>query len=315
MYYYFSSSFPAILKLNGNYFGQINDTVKFCDIDSDQTFVEVCSLSHFDNGLNFILNNQFLDSPLDKYTVTDMKGGYLINFNRDYLSSQFKVIQQKQFGNLLATVFSDGTYKISLQTSNDFFVENIPSIIESSEFNFIYVDNTPLLIVDIKGSNPMLCVYLVQPKIIKAVAIPKHTFSCKDNEFITTERLDDIAKHTITTMWQVNDNKLVAKERKVEKNKLIDLTKINPLILPYVFLEEFGVGGDCTEFLADNIKENAPKLKGYLGEFIGVMPPPKFREIDEVGLIYKCGKNKYYVDYFKFEISSKKITNIKKCDD
>ena len=100
MYYYFSASFDAVIKLNGTYFGKINDTIKFIDLSDFNTFVEVCSLSPTDKSLNFILDENFLNNPPPYCSVTDMKGGYLIKFNRSYSFSEFKVIGQKRFDGL-----------------------------------------------------------------------------------------------------------------------------------------------------------------------------------------------------------------------
>ena len=60
------------------------------------------------------------------------------------------------------------------------------------------------------------------------------------------------------------------------------------------------------------MKEHADKLKGFLGDFIGVMPPPKFRNPDEIGLIYKISDDRFKVTYITAELNGEKITNIKK---
>ena len=49
-----------------------------------------------------------------------------------------------------------------------------------------------------------------------------------------------------------------------------------------------------------------------MGDFIGVMPPPVFREENEVGFVYRTGERTYSAEYFVFEVSDKKITNLKK---
>jgi hypothetical protein len=84
--------------------------------------------------------------------------------------------------------------------------------------------------------------------------------------------------------------------------------------VPYAFTEELTVGLLGKEFLDDDIKENADKLHEFFGDFIGVMPPPTFRNSDEVGLIYNDGKNKYKVKYYLFDMKNGKICNIKTAD-
>ena len=74
------------------------------------------------------------------------------------------------------------------------------------------------------------------------------------------------------------------------------------------------MGGCVDSFLCENVKKNADKLKAYLGEFIGVIPPPIFRRPDEVGVVLGDG-NGYKVDYFTFDFERGKICNIKKSAD
>ena len=81
MYFYFSSNFQSALKLNGIYYGIINDNVKSIDIDlPNKTLVEVLPLNGNYNGANFLLTDNFLLNP-SLASVIDLKGGYFIKFN------------------------------------------------------------------------------------------------------------------------------------------------------------------------------------------------------------------------------------------
>ena len=97
MYYYFSSGYPAIIKLNGIYYGQITDTVKQINVLDEQSFIEVCSLTPNEKGLNFILNPEFIKNPTNYVSITDLKGGYLIKFLPTYSKEDFSLIAQQRF--------------------------------------------------------------------------------------------------------------------------------------------------------------------------------------------------------------------------
>ena len=85
-------------------------------------------------------------------------------------------------------------------------------------------------------------------------------------------------------------------------------------LLPYVFVEEYVVGGNFLDLLTENMQKNADKLPSYLGQVLGVMPPPPFRQYNEIGLVYKKTDNLYYVDYLTVEIVNGKIDNIKRTE-
>ena len=52
------------------------------------------------------------------------------------------------------------------------------------------------------------------------------------------------------------------------------------------------------------------KLKGYLGEFCGVIPPPRFRRQYCVALIYKKSENFFATRYFSLTFINGKIDNL-----
>ena len=110
--------------------------------------------------------------------------------------------------------------------------------------------------------------------------------------------------------YNASDGTVKETSRKVTANEKFNPENLPDFLIPYAFCEEFLCGGDFTRYLSDGIKENTDKLKGYLGEFIGVTTPPLFRDYKEIGLIRKTTERKYSVDYYTFETEDKKINNI-----
>ena len=307
MYYYFTSSTPSALKINGIYLGVIENTVKHINIECENPFIEVLPLSSECVPTSFILTNEFLSCPPKNVSVTDMKGGYVVCFTHSQNSAELKVIEQKKFPQCVVTVFSDGNYKISVETASDFYSENLLTCVESAEIEIF----NNFIAVGLRGKTTSLYVFNLNGKIQRELARPCSNFTFSDG-LITQETFTDIAKHNLKIIWDCSGNSLRISRKELTRCENFSVSRLPTKILPFAFLEELLVGGDVSPYIADNIKQNADKLAGYLGNFVGVMPPPFFRSPEEVGIILPSGKNLYTVNYLTFEIQDRLITNIKK---
>ena len=239
-----------------------------------------------------------------------MKGGYLIDFSCPKNNLPFKVVYQKRFYNFEITLFYDGAKKLSIQTESDYFVENAeyfsPEINSFSVggIDFVYLD-------DRKEKKRYLSLYKTTEKTEKIFCGEITDFSYKDKISLSYS-LPDVLKHKIEITFSVNGNTVFESERKVSRVK--NPKDLNEKIIPFAFFEELCVGSDVYEYLSEEMHDNAPYLKEYLKDFIGVMPPPFFRDINEVGLIRKKSDNAFFVDYYIAEVKDKKIINLKKSE-
>lgn len=311
MYYYFSCTHPAVLKINGIYFGEIHNDIKFINIENDNSFVEICSIANNIPNINFILNKDFINSNRDDISITDMKGGYLIKILPHPAKINFTIYNQKKFANALFTAFGENGNSLSIETQNDFFVDNI-------DFNFSSVDFFPfnnhpnLFISRFNGNKTLVNIYKTD-KIEKL-----YSFICDefDNYSLSfTTKIKDMEKHVIKKSLSYEKNSIVEKNIEIIKEKPLSLLSVNPKLIPYIFLENYLVNDKSyLELLSPDIKENASKLRDYFLYFLGIMPPPFFRQNDEIGLIYKESQNRFFVNYFTFTISNDKICNIVKLD-
>ena len=132
---------------------------------------------------------------------------------------------------------------------------------------------------------------------------------CFDGGFTTTEILKDIAKHKISCEWQEKDGVFIEKTKTISCDPNFNEKYLPTKLIPYAFCEEYLVGGNCENYLLENIKQNFDILKDYLGDFIAIMPPPPFKDINQLGFIYKLNNNRYFVEYFSFELHQNKICN------
>lgn len=310
MYYYFSSDYPSAIKLGGAFLGLIGNTVKSVNICGDSPpFIEVCPLGGKQKQINFMLNEDFLSAPPDNTIITDLKGGYLIKFTDSLDYFDFCVIAQKRSENALITVFTDGSSKISIETKSDFFVENIKMKIDSALIDFFILNGEQFVSVHIKNQAEYLVIFHLGKTIRKVFFKQVESFSIKDT-LITNEKLTDIAKHVVNCSWEFSEGSFKSITSSISSRPDFSPNTLHERILPFAFLEELLVGGDISDYLSDGMKKNADKLLGFFGKFTGVMPPPTFRETNQIGLIYSSGKNKYNVSYFSFSFEKGKIDNI-----
>lgn len=312
MVYYFSSEYLAAVKLNGAYLGLIDNSVTSIKIENENTFLEICPINSNEHALNFILDYAFLSNPPSFACVTDLKGGYVIKFLKSYTGGEFKVLSQEKYDDLIATVYNENGIKISLETKNDFIIEPVPT--DCDTVNLFRPElNKNLIAFAFYGKQTLLIVFNIDTKIEKVFFGLVDDFSFEKG-LQTTENFLDIAKHSLVINWEFNGESFVEKERSLNKAENFNYLNLTERLLPYAFLEEFMLKGEFKVYLADNIVKNADNLFGFFGEYLGVMPPPLFRNFNEIGLIYRKTQNVYFVDYFSFQLENGKITSIKKCD-
>lgn len=311
MYFYFSSATPAGVKLNDKLLGIIDGDVIGCELDiSKRTLAEICPLTGI-GGIFFAIDKDVFVKTDPRFCVTDLGGGYLINVNDVTEKNQFKIYAQEKFGDCSVTVFCDNGNKISVETANDFYAETLNLPIENCKIKRAYSGNENLLLLDIFCGKRILIIYRVSNKIkklfFKEVADYDVSYGIK-----TEEKLKDMAKHKIVCEWELKGDCFTEKSVSVTCSEKFDRLSLPPHLIPFAFAEELAAGGDYVFYLSDSMKEHADKLKGFLGDFIGVMPPPKFRNPDEIGLIYKISDDRFKVTYITAELNGEKITNIKK---
>ena len=314
MYYYFSSNYPSALKINGVYYGILGDALKPLRVDEGFTpFIELCPIGD-GQTLNLILDKNFLSSPPRQVVLTDLKGGFLIKFCSFSFSPDFFIVNQQKFNDAIVTVFNENGLKLSIETHNDFYAETFKFDCENAEILEFYQNNFKFIVICFLGKNKILCVYKITDKIEKVFMREVSEFSL-DDSFTTVEKRTDIAKHTINSCWEFDGNAFKQKNIEIKVKDGFNFIDLPEKLIPYAFLESFLIGEDIDCYLCDDMKNNKAFLNGFFGDFIGIMPPPKFRAFDEIGLIYQELENKYSVKYFSFQVENRKIINLKQNDD
>lgn len=308
MYFYICSDFPVAIKVNGNYVDSVNGNnllLPVCQLDN--SLIEACSLCSCQTGLNFILNKNFLLCPPDNVNVTDLDGGYLIKLSRTYLSSGFKIFAQEKTQRWACTVYAENGYKLTVETPNDFYIESLAFDVKNAKVHSCC--NGRLVVVECFGEENVVCAYAVTDKI-KRVLCLQANLENTDGNLTTRQDFCDIARHNAYCTWRFDGEKIVCIDKKVTCKQGFNINTLPQEVLPFAFLEELLVGGNIEPYLTGNVLENKNKLTHYLGQFLGVMPPPAFKDSRLVGIIRKTGERLYSVEYLTFEYSDGKICNL-----
>lgn len=308
MYFYFDCDAPAVLKIDGMYRGKLNGE-KHVDVDGE-SYIELCPTGAGLPCAGFFPDEDFLSAPPENFTVTDLAGGFFVYYKVPAADRGFKILAQKKYPDASVTAFIENGLKLSIETPDDFYAESLDFIAYSAEIFRDKINGKDVFIIRFGGKKPIIRVYsLRKTKLLFSRGVDE--FVVENGVLYTTEKLCDVAKHEIKSSWTYCDS-FSEKTREVVCLKNFSTSDLCDGVLPYVFLEEFAVKGDYIRYLSDDIKKNAEKLSGFFGNFLGVCPPPFFRDYKEIGLIKKRAKNAYYVDYFLLESSNGKIFSIKK---
>lgn len=317
MYYYFSADYLSAIKINGIFKRKLTKGQQpFILTDKElgspnQIFVELCPLNGDEYPISFMLDNEFLSNPPKPIMIVDLKGGYFIKFLNLSRLAPFSVIAQHKLPYAIVTVFKENGLKISIETPNDFYAENLNFDCHDAKIMDFTLNGNQLIAIDFKGDINSCHCYWLGDKITKVFCQEVQSF-CTDNGFSTTQVFEDIRGHKVVCDWLFDDRTMKIANRKISYEKDISIENLSDKIIGYAFLEEFLVGGEIKEFLCESMQDNARYLKDYFLEYIGVFPPPWFRDANEIALLYKKSQNTYYLNYYQFEIENKKIKNIKR---
>ena len=301
-----------MIKFQGVIFGTVDNSVKFCNFEKPYPLIEICPLMGKGQSFAFYPDDEFLTAPPKNALITDLKGGYFIRFKKTEDSGAFSVINQAKFRDCTITAFTENGNKVSFETQTGFFAETLDFMPDNAEFIHGEGVNSDLVFATFYCSDKkILNVYGIKENAL-LLSAEIDEFNLNYTGFSCTEKLKDMAKHEILREYVCDNGVIKELSRKVKSSENFDREKLPERLVPYAFCEEFLCGGEYGFYLAGNVKENADKLGGYFGEFIGITPPPIFRDSSEIGFIYRISERRYSVEYFTFDLTEGKITNIKK---
>lgn len=312
MILYLCAEVCSVVKINGNPVFTIFEETKKLEIDSfSSPLIEISPLGERANSLCFYLDENFISNPPNSVILTKILGDYHIKIKRDFSLLPFKVICQKKIDGAVITVFSDRGYKISVESMFDYFLQDIDCQIDSAEI--FDIDQNQNVFISLYGKQTTLCAFNLKEKISLVFLKEVASFSLSPL-LSTTQKFPTHFKHVKSCEWEFIDSTFKAKNIKIFTEREHNYQEINSKIIPYVFLEGLSLQQDVSCFLCDNLIPHKQRLYDYLGDFLGVFPPPINVCHDYVGLLYKQKENLYYTKFVKVDIENNKVINVKIMD-
>ena len=287
MNYYFISSMPCHLKINGEYVGKVDDNLKSFSCIEKELFLEFLPINH-----EFFPTYADVTS-LDGIKIFPLLNGKIIipNFYKKPLSC-FKVLMQKNFNhngyNYLLTMVLDGAVKFFID-GNCAIVSDLPFTPSDCE---IYTLNS-FVFFAFKCGKIALYGY--------DFSTPSPTLVFKDivDEFEVNNPLkiqkfySFINPITVVEEWDLSLGvSLVLRNTTLSKN----LNQINKNLVPLSFMETVSVMGDLSIYLTPTLLERTNDIYEFIKKPRYLFPLPS-----DFNKIVSITDSEIFIYEFSFE--------------
>ena len=257
---YLYSETPAHLKINGEYYGKVNDNTFLIEENFENPFFEFLPI----NTRYLPVYGSENSKELRNFSV---KGGQLVYpvypIKNNY---PFKVLGQKQQSsyNVSASVTTvlDGTIK--------FFLDGSVSDVKALPFipkNFEITITSNLIIISFSAEKSALFIYSVQSRTL--------VYSDVVDEFYITDNLTvKKAYKTVTDTfieeeWSLSDTPILLSRRDVKGKYFND---VHPYLLPLAFFENLIIGASVQDAVTLSLSQKIIDLQNFLGKYNKVLP-------------------------------------------
>ena len=275
---------PCIVKINGEYIGRVGENPVFVDIE--EGFFEFIPLENNLLPVNCFVNTNGVCSD-KKVKIIDLYGGFLIvpSFS-SRVDGEFKIIGRKSLElprPVSVTCFSQCGIKLLIQTQEDFFVEGIPFTPEDLRIESVSRGKKEYVVLICVGKKSLLLGFCISDKISLVFRSLCDGYSFEKNRLTNHEIKNDTLKHTVTSVWEFAEEVKLVNYLVSAKRQIFSLPE---KLIPYAFFEVIMLSADPSDFLTPRLKPRSKELKGFIGDFYRILPPPHFKPDDYITLLY-----------------------------
>ncbi len=284
---YFLSEKTGALFLNGVYLGMVDGFERSVELDPDENIhAEIAPVGSL--PVRFFINQNFLTDPpehVNLYFTEDAVAVFVYGFCAE--DQSLTVFQQIRLGGALFTVYRQGNTFLRFENGE---VQVIPlddsfekCSIKEIKDGFLLESESAFLFIDRKGT----VLVRSEGKVLEA-----------GNKLRAEIPFHDSLGHTAVSEWE--GARLVSSSIR---------TRREPTQATYALalFECALIGGDCTPYLHEKIRDKADSLREFLGDYRSVVLT---NEPNKVGLVYERKKRIFDVRYFYVDAEDGKITNI-----
>lgn len=285
MIYYLYSPKSAAVKIDGTFAGLADGN--YFAFEADDALVEITPLDN-----SFLPVTAYLcgdAQSLPQLKIIDMRGGILLipEFSHRFVTD-FKLLfrGRKEFsvGALAVTCYAENGVRLVVETAKDMYVESLPFTPDGARFEKVNSGGVEYLLCIFVGKRSLVLAYSIKDRIKLELKRICDDYSLSLPFITLTERKSDILKHLVSSRWEFADT---VKGRTLTVTRKRQIYSLDEKLIPYAFFEELLCGGDVSDFLSPALKPRAADFKEFVGDFVAVLPPPKFVKQTLVTLLYK----------------------------
>lgn len=314
MYLYFLSTIPCAVKLNGEYLGVASEN--YSVLPDEKGLFEFVPLCRGYNQSCFVWNGKLVDDD-ENTRIIDLYGGFLIipKFTRqvvsDFKELFFKTIDFPDYS-VEVRVFTENGVKLSVGRGKDKVIENVPFSPSTLNLEKAFIDGKGYLVAFLSDKKTAVFGFEITNGILNGNGIRNvlkrecDGYKAENETVILSGTLNDILRHTVTSVWTFRDGVKLAKADICRGKEPYELPE---KLLPYAFFEELRLGKDVSDFLTPKIRPRAEELKAFIGDFSATLPPPHFRADNEILLLYSNRAEYAAIDFAGRLIDNVKITS------
>ena len=299
---YFLSSQPCALTINQAFFGVTDGFERFAELTlSDNLFIQFTPQNAL--PISFFLTEDIRFRAPAGVEVYFVKDGLAL-YAKDFPPTDFSLrpIAQEKDKNLLVTVFQQGTVQATFQTDSAFFTATLPP--SFTHCNILFHVELVFL-----SSPTELHIFTREGKRVFAERIAEYQVE-QDTLSVVLPLSDSLGRYARCT-YRLDNNGCERTSFTLSQarahNGSIEPTAVQTELLAFAFFQTALLGGDCSAFLEDSLRERAEDLRAFLGEFIAVTPTDNPLCC---GLIKPVGERIFEARYFSVEMSDGKICDI-----
>ena len=303
MFCYILSSAECAVKLNGKYSGKCSGN--YFVFECEETLIELVPLDNERLPVAYLFEKGAESTPNMK--VYDLKNGYLLLpvFSRRAVTD-FKMIGRGKarfsVGTVSVACYGENGVKLVVETERDAYIESLPFLPAEARFEKAEGGSKEYLVCFFIGERTLVTAFEIGEGITLAFRRVCDAYTFEPPILTLTENKNDILKHTVFSSWKFGE-KVFGVETEIRRKRQI--YAVEEKLLPYCFFEEILIGGDAGDFLTPAIKPRADELKGFLGNFTAVLPPPHFVNQNYQLLLYADK-----VEYAEVTLSGGLISNV-----
>lgn len=306
---YFLSCRTAALKLNGEYLGTVGAVEKYADLSGgEEIFAEIIPSGEW-LPRNFFIGQELFKNPPAFLKVYLFDGGARIYVTHFAGLGGLKILEQRSLSGLGATYFTLCHRAYLSCDGQESSLYELPYYFSDCRLSAEKINGIPVIIL---SGKDCLCALSSSGK--KLYLGHAESYSTGDM-LVLTVNYKGCAGYCAEQTYGYNGHELTLVKSEIKRRY-----EVEKAVMPFAFFECLLYGGDCSEYLSEELMTERQALKEYLGDYREVTVPHKaffdtYGDIPAAALAYPVKENLFEIKYFSVDIIDGKIDNLKRLDD